>query len=199
MSRIIGCESLYIAKVTKDAADETTFDTPIPVPSLISIDISDQTENVVFYSDDSVEQVIPAFSGKEVSLELGYLTNELEAAISGNEFADGVLTQTTDAVAGEYALMFRAPKSRGGYSYVCLYKGVLSREESNYKGKEDSVESSNVTLSGVFMPLVSNGRVAIKADSDEESPSELIKTWFTKVPVVTPKDLNVVREKVKQK
>lgn len=199
MSRIIGCESLYIAKVTKDDAAGTTFGNPIPVPSLISIDISDQTENVVFYSDDAVEQVIPAFSGKEVSLELGYLTNELEAAISGNEFADGVLTQTTEAIASEYALMFRAPKSRGGYSYVCLYKGVLSREESNYKGKEDSVESSNVTLSGVFMPLVSNGKVAIKADSDEDSPSELIDTWFTKVPVVAPKELNALREKAKQK
>lgn len=186
MSRIIGCEQLHIAEVTKDDLGGTTFGTPKPVPSLIAIDIADQTENVTFYSDDTIEQVIPAFSGKEVKVELGYLTNEIEAMISGNEYEDGVFTQTTTAVAKEYALMFRAPKSKGGYSYVCLYKGVLAREEANYKTKEDSIESSNVTLSGVFMPLMSNGKVSIKADSDELVPSPLIATWFTAVPVVVP-------------
>lgn len=188
MSRIIGCESLFLAPVTKDDATGTTFGAPKSVPSLISIDISDQTDNVTFYSDDRVEQVIPSFTGKEVTIELGYLTNELEGMISGNDFTDGVLTQTTVSNAGEFALMFRAPKSRGGaFSYVCLYKGVLSKEESKYKGKEDKMESSNVTLKGVFMPLVSNGKVSIKADSDDASPSPLIKTWFDKVPVVEDK------------
>lgn len=183
MSRIIGCEQLHIAEVLTDTLEGTTFGTPKAIPSLISIDISDQTENITFYSDNTTEQVIPSFSGKEVSIELGYLTNELEAMISGNEYKNGLLTQSVNATAKEYALLFRAPKSKGGYSYVCLYKGVLAREEANYKTKEDSIESSNVTLSGVFMPLVSNGKVSVKADSDEETPSTLIKTWFTKVPV----------------
>lgn len=182
MSRIIGCEQLHIAEVTKDDLSGVTFGTPKPVPSLISIDVADQTENVTFYSDDTIEQVIPAFSGKEVTIELGYLSNELEAMISGNEYANGVFTQTKDAVAKEFAIMFRAPKSKGGYQYVCLYKGVLAREEANYKTKEDSIESSNVTLNGVFMPLIYNGKVSIKADSDESEPSTLIRTWFTKVP-----------------
>lgn len=182
MSRIIGCEQLHIAEVTKDDLSGVTFGTPKPVPSLISIDVADQTENVTFYSDDTIEQVIPAFSGKEVTIELGYLSNELEAMISGNEYANGVFTQTKDAVAKEFAIMFRAPKSKGGYQYVCLYKGVLAREEANYKTKEDSIESSNVTLNGVFMPLIYNGKVSIKADSDESEPSTLISTWFTKVP-----------------
>ena len=34
------------------------------------------------------------------------------------------------------------------------------------------------------MPLTSNNKVYIKADSDAESPSQLVSTWFTKVPVV---------------
>lgn len=185
MSRIIGCEQLHIAPVTKDDLTGSKFGEVVPIPSLISIDIADQTDNVTFYSDNVIEQVIPAFSGKEVTIELGYLTNELEAMISGNEYKDGILSQSADTVASEFALMFRAPKSKGGYSYICLYKGVLARTESNYKTKEDSIESSNVTLSGVFMPLLSNGKVSIKADSDDSNPSTLISTWFTEVPVVT--------------
>lgn len=195
MSRIIGCEQLYIAKLNEDTIAGTTYETPVHVPSLISIDIADQTENVTFYSDDTIEQVIPAFSGKEVTLELGYLTNELEAMISGNEYKDGVLVQTGNAIASNFAIMFRAPKSKGGYSYVCLYKGVLARDEASYKTKEDSIESSNVTLSGVFMPLLSNGAVSIKADTDAEEPSALIPTWFTKVPMVSAEATIDVRAK----
>ena len=73
MSRIIGVRDLHIAKITKDDLSGTTYESPVAVPSLISIEIADNTENVTFYSDDVVEQVIPAFSGKEVPIELGYL------------------------------------------------------------------------------------------------------------------------------
>lgn len=195
MSRIIGCEQLYIAKVTKDDVTGTTWDTPKRVPSLISIDVTDQTDTVTFYADNQIEQVIPSFAGKEVEIVLGYLNNELEAEITGNKYAEGVFTQSADAVASEFALMWRAPKSKGGYSYVCLYKGVLAKDESNYKTKEDSIESSNVTLKGVFMPLTSNNEVYIKADSDAESPSPLINKWFTKVPVVGAESLSVSKAK----
>ena len=185
MSRIIGCESLYIAEVTKDDATGTTWSKPEAVPSLISIEIQDQKDNVTFYSDDAIEQVIPTFAGKEVSIELGYMTNTLEAKLTGNTFADGAYVQEKDAQAREFAIMFKAPKSKGGYSYICLYKGVLSRDEASYKTKEDSIESSNITISGIFMPLLSNGQTYIKADSDETTPSTLIPTWFTAVPFKT--------------
>ena len=79
MSRIIGCEQLYIAKVTKDDTTGTTWGTPKRVPSLISIDVTDQTDTVTFYADNQIEQVIPSFAGKEVEIVLGYLNNELEA------------------------------------------------------------------------------------------------------------------------
>ena len=181
MSRIIGVQQLHIAEVLTDTASESTFGTPTPVPSVISIDITDNTENVTFYSDDVVEQVIPAFSGKEVTIELGYLTHEIEAKISGNTYENGVFIQDANATAKEFALLFRAPLSKGGYQYVCLYKGVLSREGASYKGKEESIESSNVTLNGVFMPLQSNGKVSAKANSTDTGADEFTNKWFTKV------------------
>lgn len=186
MSRIIGCQQLHIAEVTKDDLTGATFAKPVPVPSVIGIDITDNTDNVTFYSDDSVEQVIPAFSGKEVTIELGYLSHEIESKISGNTFENGVFVQNANATAKEYALLFRAPLSKGGYQYVCLYKGVLSRTEANYKTKEDSIEGQTVTLNGVFMPLVYNGNVAVKANSTDEEASTVISKWFTEVPLSTP-------------
>jgi len=183
MARLIGCNSLHIAKVLTDSATGTTWDTPMAVPSLISIEIKDTTENVTFYSDDVTEQVIPAFSGKEVTLEMGYLTNEVLALISGNEYKNGVFIQSSSAVAKEVALLWKAPKSDGSETYACLYKGVLALDGETYKTKEESIEGQTITLNGTFMPLLSNSKVSIKADTNEDAPSDLIKTWFTRVPV----------------
>lgn len=186
MSRIIGCEGLHIAKVTKDDATSTTWGTPVAVPSLIAIDIKDNKETVEFYSDNKLEQVISAFSGKEVTVELGYLTKEIEAMISGNRYEEGVYIQDANAVAGEIALLFKAPLSRGGFRYVCLYKGILTKDESNYKTKEDSVEGQTVKLSGVFAPLMSNGVPSIEVDDNDTNltPKQrtMITNWFTTVP-----------------
>lgn len=200
MSRIIGCKNLHIAEVTKDDASGTTWGNPEPIKSLISISISDQKENVTFYSDDSVEQVLPSFSSKEVTIELGYLNPELEAKISGNTYNKGIFTQSADATAKEFALLFEAPLSKGGTRKICLYKGVLAKNDSEFQGKQDSVESSNVTLTGVFMPLQSNSLVEIKADSNDSNLTEteqaLVKNWFTTVPVVTEsREMRTAKEK----
>lgn len=184
MSRIIGLRDLYLCELTADDGVEApTYGEAVKVPSLISMDIQDNTESVTFYSDDVAEQVINAFSGKEVTIELGYLTNELEAKISGNKFDSetGVFTQSSDAESKEVGLMFRAPKSKGGnFQYVALYKGVLAREGQSYKTKEESVESANITLKGVFMPLAYNGDVSVKVDSEDCKQDDIIRNWFTK-------------------
>lgn len=192
MSRIIGCEGLHFALLqsnTDTVGGTPTWETPVAVPSLIAIDIKDNKETVEFYSDNKLEQVISAFSGKEVTVELGYLTKEVEAMISGNRYEEGVYIQDANAVAGEIALMFKAPLSRGGFRYVCLYKGILTKEESNYKTKEDKVEGQTVKLTGVFAPLASNGVPSIEVDDNDTNLTPAQKTmigkWFTEVPVYT--------------
>lgn len=112
MSRIIGCEGLHFALLNSEtdvAGGTPTWETPVAVPSLVAIDIKDNKETVEFYSDNKLEQVISAFSGKEVTIELGYITKEIEAMISGNRYEEGVYIQDANAVAGEIALMFKAP------------------------------------------------------------------------------------------
>ena len=134
------------------------------------------------------------FGSKEVSIELGYLTPEIEAMISGNTYENGVYTQSANATAKEFALLFSAPLSKGGERRVCLFKGVLGRDESAYQGKAESVESSNVTLSGVFMPLQYDGTVERRVDtSDAQLTGEgkaLSDAWFTTVPHGSAKALS---------
>lgn len=202
MSRIIGCEGLHFALLqseTDKVGGTPTWEKPVAVPSLISIDIKDNKETVEFYSDNKLEQVISAFSGKEVTIELGYLTKEIEAMISGNRYEEGVYIQDANAVAGELALMFKAPLSRGGYRYVCLYKGILTKEESNYKTKEDSVEGQTVSLTGVFAPLASNGIPSIEVDDNDTNLTEgqktMISKWFEEVPVYKATEMRSVKNK----
>lgn len=195
MSRIIGCNSLHLAEVISDSVSETTFGKPFAVPSLISIDIKDNSENITFYSDDVVEQVLPSFSGKEVTVELGYLSQEIESKISGHSFEGGVFKQKANATAKEYAALFKAPLSRGGDQYVMLCKGVFSIDEAAYKTKEDKVESQTVKLNGVFMPLLSTNDVMVRANSTDGENSEVVSKWFTKLPVGTTQEEDLMTVK----
>lgn len=183
MARIIGCNSLHIAEVTKDDKTGVTFGTPKSVPAVISVDIKDNADSTTFYSDDVAEEVINNLSSKEVSIELGYLSPELEATITGNTYENGIFRQNASAVAKNFALLFKAPLSGGNESqYVCLYKGVLSRTDATYKTKEDGIDGQTVSLSGTFMPLTFNGETYCKANSGDRENSAVIAKWFTQVP-----------------
>lgn len=186
MARVIGCEGLHIAKLLTDTKEGATWEKPIAVPSLIAIDIKDNSEKVELYSDDKLEQVITAMTGKEVTIELGGIEKDVLALISGNTYEEGVFIQSADAVANEVALMFKAPLSRGGFRYCALYKGVLAQEETNYKTKEGSVEGQTIKLTGVFMAL-ENGVPYIEVDDNDKNltPAQkaMVNSWFTKVPV----------------
>lgn len=190
MSRIIGCEGLHFALLeegTDKVGGTPSWETPVEVPSLIAIDIKDNKETVEFYSDNKLEQVISAFSGKEVTIELGHISKEVEAMISGNKYEEGVYIQNSNATAKEIAVLFKAPLSRGGFRYVALYKGILAKEDTNYKTKEDKVEGQTVKLSGVFAPLTANGIPSIEVDDNDtnltDKQKNMIKAWFTTVPV----------------
>ena len=194
MSRIIGVRDLHIAKVLTDTVGgSSTWETPTRVPSLVGIEISDNTDSTTFYSDDCAEEVINSFGGKEVTITLGKLSNELEAKITGNEYDEttGAMVQIADAKAPEVAIMFRAPKSNGKFQYCVLYKGVLTREGASYATKEDSVESQDVTLKGVFMPLQSNGKISMKVDTDVVGSSTIVGKWFTEVQQISPSERSV--------
>lgn len=181
MARIIGCNSLHLAEVTKDEVGGATYGTPFSVPALRSIDIKDNGESVVFYSDDVVEQTINTMSDKEVTIELGYLTNEMESKITGAKYDNGVFSQSVNDVSKEYALMFKAPLSNGKSQYVVLYKGVLSRKDTAYKTKEDKVEGQVVTLSGKFVPQIATGLTYSKANEGDTGADEVIQKWFKEV------------------
>lgn len=184
MSRIIGCRDLHIAPLLTDPiGGKPTYGKPVRVPSLINISITDSVEQSKFYSDDTVEQAFSKTSGKEVNIELGYITNALEATITGKTIDEkGVLIQKSGDAPKEVALLFRAPKSKdGAFRYICLYKGTLAKTESEYATQEDSVESSNVTLTGTFISLLSTGQMSATADTDDELTSTATEAWFTTV------------------
>lgn len=194
MARIIGCRDLHYAILDSDTVNgEATYSEVKKIPSLINISISDTVEQSKFYSDDSIEQNFSKTAGKEVEIELGYITNELEADLTGKTYdSNGILIQKSDDSAPEIAIMFRAPKSKNGaFRYLTLFKGTLSRTESEYATQEDGVESSTVKLTGVFISLASNGIIGATADSDDTKTAAAIAKWFKDVYIPGKEDSSV--------
>lgn len=196
MARVIGLKNLHYAILTSDTVEGVEYEAPKRLESAINLDIQDNTEQVTFYSDDKVEQVINAYAGKEVTLELGYLPNELEAAITGNTYnaETGIFSQDVNAVAPEIALIFEAPKSNGASRYGVLYKGVFAVEGETYATQEDSVEGQTVKLKGVFMPLTYNGKPSAKLDTDSGASDDTAKNnWFKQVVIEGKNDTRAVK------
>lgn len=183
MSRIVGVRDLHIAKLVSDGVEGTEYATPVRVPSLVSVDITDNSESTSFYSDDVVEQTIVNASSTEVEIKVGYLDNKTAALLTGQEYDEttGALYQSSNATAPELAIMFRAPKSKGGFAYLTLFKGVLSLDGASFATQEEGVESQGITLKGVFSPLTSNGRMRMRMDSDFTGSSATVAKWFTEV------------------
>lgn len=194
MARLIGCKDLHYAILTSDSSSGAVYESPEKIPSLVSVDIKDSSDSVVFYSDDVAEQTINTFANKEVTIELGHLSPELEAKLTGQKYEKGVFIQEGTPASKELALMFKAELSTGGYQYVCLYKGVLKRDEIGYKTKEGSIEGQTVKLTGIFSPLAFNGRVFAKTNDGASGNTTIVQNWFTRVPV----DLNSSSREAKE-
>lgn len=70
MARQMGLKDIHIAILTEDTSSGTTYETPEKLERAISAKLSPKSNTENIYSDDSVEDVIAAFEGVDVEIEV---------------------------------------------------------------------------------------------------------------------------------
>lgn len=70
MARQMGLKDIHIAILTEDTSSGTTYETPEKLERAISTKLSPKSNTENIYSDDSVEDVIAAFEGVDVEIEV---------------------------------------------------------------------------------------------------------------------------------
>lgn len=115
MARQIGLRDIHIAVLTKDDSTGVTYSTPEKLERAISVKLSPKSNSENIYSDDTVEDIITAFEGVDVEIEVNQLSITSRAKLQGSKVVKGILVENKDDMPPTIALGFKSKKNNGKY------------------------------------------------------------------------------------
>lgn len=186
-SRTAGCKDIYVARVKENTATAYTTDTPVKLARAIKAKISEKWSSEKIYSDDSTEDVLSAYEGTEVELEVNALAPQDKAIVFGQLYENGFLVKSSDDIAPEVAVGWRERKLNGKYEFKWLYVGKFSEgidEEANTK--EGKLSPTTKSIKGSFYERSIDNRYEISVDESnlidaDTDAKAAIANWFSKV------------------
>jgi phi13 family phage major tail protein len=183
MSRQVGLKDIHVATLQTDTGSGATYGTPSKLERAINAKLSPKSNSENIYSDDAVEDIITAFEGVDVEIELNQLSLTSRALLQGANVVSGVLIENKDDIAPTIALGFKSKKANGKYRFVWLLKGKFELVGDEFDTEADKPKTQTAKLKGTFYARDFDGNYRFIADEDEaEIDPAIIAAWFTAVP-----------------
>ena len=183
MARQIGLRDIHIAVLTNDDETSATYDAPVKLERAINAKLTPKSNSENIYSDDSVEDIITAFEGVDVEIEINQLTLDSRAKLQGAKVVKGVLIENKDDIPPTIALGFKSKKNNGKYRYVWLLKGKFELASDEYDTEGEKPQPKSAKLKGSFFARDYDGNYRFIGDEDATGIDEtIIASWFTAVP-----------------
>lgn len=182
---LIGVKNLHYAILKTDDATGVTYDTPIKIAGVKTIDVKPSSGVDTLYGDDAPYDVADYLGDIEVSIETAQLELADIAALLGHTVTAGVMDFKSTDSAPYVAILFESQKSNGKKRFVKLLKGKFSEPEENYQGKDSSIKWNTIKLTGHF--VVREYDQAWKRISDEDAADYAAETgtkWYESVEAV---------------
>lgn len=200
-SRRCGLCDIYLAKVTKNAADGYTTGIPFKFARAIKAKITDNYNSEKIYSDDGTEDIVNTYQGTTVELEVNTLAPQDRAALWNRLWAEGYLVEASEDTPVELAMGFRTRQLNGKYEFVWYYCGKFDQgQDEGYNTIEDKKNAVTSTIKASFyerakadsLPNATTGEVEekhlVRVRVDESNLAETaaqaaaaVKAWFEKV------------------
>ena len=142
-----GVDSLYIAEVTEDSADNYTCETPIYLAPVAEVGKTAEVSSEAHYYDNKAMIVVNSESADTVSIVMAPPILEKLAKITGKSF-DAETGMLVDSVRqNKYcALMYRTKGTDGQYRYVSRLKGTFSFPEESNTTENDGTDTTNTSV-----------------------------------------------------
>lgn len=193
--RYCGLRDVYVAKVTQNDTEGYTAETPVKMARAIKAKISDKFTSEKLYSDDGVEDVLQAYEGTDVELEVNTLAAADRAAFFGQAYLNGFLLKSAEDEAPEVALGYRVRRLNGKFDFVWMYCGRFAQgNEENYETEAASKTAQTNTVKGEFYQRKKTDKVdgkdahlyEVRVDesnlaTEDTGAAAAIKMWFGKV------------------
>lgn len=186
-SRTAGCKDIHIAKVKENTSTAYSTETPIKLARAIKAKISEKWSSEKIYSDDSTEEVLTAYEGTDIELEVNALAPQDRAIVFGQLYENGFLVKSSNDNAPEVAVGWRERKLNGLYEFRWLYVGKFSEGiEEEATTKEGKYSPSTKTIKGSFYERSMDERYEISVDESnlitaDTDAKTAISNWFGKV------------------
>ena len=199
-SRTCGCKDLYVAQVLKNTATQYVTGTPRKMSRMIKAKIDEKWTSDKIYSDDEPEEVIGAYEGTDVELEVNALAPQDRAFLFGQRYENGYLVKTSDDVAPEVAIGWRERKLNGKYEFKWLYVGKFAEgisDEANTK--EGKLSPTTKSIKGSFYERSIDGKYEISVDesnlvNEDTDAKTALENWFSAVQEYTDSAENAEAE-----
>lgn len=189
-SRVKGFENIVLSKINIATDGTVTYEAPTPIPGAISLELKPNTSSDKLYSDDTLEDVINTFDSIDVKLEINAMDVKNRALIQGAKVSSGVLIESKNDIAPDFAMAFKAPKVNGKFMYVWVLRGKFLIPTESFETEADKVKAQTLTYEGTFSSR-EDGYVKLtvhedaNVDSKEEAEHKaIIAAWFDGVPTI---------------
>ena len=186
-SRTCGCKDLYAALVLQNTATQYVAGEPRKLSRMVKAKIDEKWSSEKIYSDDETEEVITAYEGTDVELEVNALAPQDRAFIFGQRYENGYLVKTSNDMAPEVAIGWRERKLNGKYEFKWLYVGKFAEgisDEANTK--EGKLSPTTKSIKGSFYERSLDNQYEISVDEsnliDENTGAKkALENWFSAV------------------
>ena len=186
-SRTCGCKDLYAALVEQNTETQYVAGTPRKLSRLVKAKIDEKWTAEKIYSDDETEDVITAYEGTDVELEVNALAPQDRAFLFGQRYENGYLVKTSNDMAPEVAIGWRERKLNGKYEFRWLYVGKFGEgisDEANTK--EGKLSTTTKSIKGSFYERSIDNKYEISVDesnllSEYTDAKTALESWFSAV------------------
>jgi phi13 family phage major tail protein len=183
VARQIGLRDIHIAILKTDDTTGVTYDKPEKLERAISAKLSPKSNSENIYSDDAVEDIITAFEGVDVEIEVNQLSLTSRAKLQGAKVVKGMLIENKDDIPPTIALGFKSKKNSGKFRFVWLLKGKFELATDEYDTEGEKPKAQSAKLKGKFFSRDFDGNYRFIVDEDaKDVDAKIISEWFSDVP-----------------
>ena len=142
-----GIDSLYLAIVLKDTAEEFTCEEPVHFAYVAEIGKTTDSGSESHYYDNKPMIVVSSESDDKITIVVAPPELERLSAITGKSFDPETGMMVEGPSKNDYwAIMYRTKGTDGAWRYVSRLKGRFGTPEESTKSEDDGTETTNTSI-----------------------------------------------------
>ena len=148
-----GVDSLYLARLLKDTAEEITYDEPVHFAYIAEVGKTTDSSSEPHYYDNKPMVVVSSESDDKITIVIAPPELERLSAITGKSFDPETGMMVEGPSKNDYwAIMYRTKGTDGAWRYVSRLKGRFGTPEESTKTEDDGTETTNtsVEFTGIY-------------------------------------------------